>query len=238
MPILVSCSNPECRQQCVVPDEFAGRLVRCPKCPALIQAPLQPTPEQRQSIPADDFNLDLGEFRFGEGPPAGMPPPPPPAAPDTDAIGILAAFLRRCGVNKAGTVVLGCALGCCLFLVLFTFLPWQTIAHPDDLAPGLRLGVVTIGGAFTLFLTLGLLAFVVTTLLLRKRPLFEIGLWILPTWGALSALWRVLEIVTAYGRIGLSRYSAGFGLFFALVASIGLAGTAGFVAFSRLGKRR
>src|SRR5262249_52972677 len=128
MPILVSCSNPECRQQCVVPDDYAGRMVRCPKCPALIQAPLQPTPEQKQTIPTDDFNLHLTKIRFSEEPPP-LPPPPPPA-PDADALAVLGGFLRSCGVNKTGAIVFACALGCCLLLVLFTFLPWQHIAHP------------------------------------------------------------------------------------------------------------
>jgi hypothetical protein len=56
-------------------------------------------------------------------------------------------------------------------------------------------------------------------------------------WGFLSTIWRIIDLVTSYSSDGQYRWSAGAGLYLALVASLGAAGTSGFVAIYRLVKK-
>lgn len=144
MPIPVTCANPECGQPCVVPDNHAGRLVRCPRCPALIQVPLEWVAE-RVSAAVENFELDLAQFNFfgdAEAAPALPPPPPtqpppppilPPVPPSPvagqDAFSSLLRFFEECRVTRAGTLLLGIALGCYVFLLIAILLPWHRVAY-------------------------------------------------------------------------------------------------------------
>lgn len=223
----------------MVPDDHAGRLVRCPKCPAVLQVPLQPAPEQVLTLkPGENFELDLGQFDFHgetnrESPP-GDRPPPPPAPGGGDLAGLLAQYFLACRVNRAGIGLLCVALGCLFLLVIFILLPWNHVWHPDQFRRRTWVGLLTAGGALSFFLTLAVLGFFVTVVSLRHLFLFEFALWALAGWGVLSFLWRLIEIIAAFGSDGDLIWSAGLGLYLSLAVSLGAAGTAGFVAVYRL----
>jgi len=235
MPISVTCTNPDCKQACTVPDDHAGRIVRCPKCPAVIHVPLYPELEQLVGQgSSENFDLDLNEFQFASDssdakPPqsTAKPPPPPgmPPPPQVDFFVAMMGFFRRSGLGKASVIVLAVGLGCIVLLLLSILMPWQT-SRGSDFSSNYTIGIATISGSLSFFLSLGVIAFLVTVVAARQSFLFEFALWTFVGWSALSTLWRVIDIITFHG--------AGFGLYLALLASLGAVGTSGFVVFQRL----
>lgn len=241
MPISITCTNPECNQPCMVPENHAGRLVRCPNCPALIQVPLhssvQPPPHPDAGAgPVDPFLFQRSEAAaFPASDPGG--PPPPPVEPQIGEVGaIIAAFFQRCQLSKANLVVLACSLGCYILLLLAIMFPWQNLRSPSLDQEYSRLGIATLSGALSLVLTLTVLFLMGVAVLLRSTKLFEVALWCFPVWAALSTLWRVIDMVTFHGNDGLLRRSAAFGVYFVLILSLGALGTSLTVAISRFSK--
>lgn len=244
MPITVMCENPDCRQSCAVPDDHAGRIVRCPRCPALIQVPLHPASEQTAATrtnptltPGDEpFQFDRAAVipANTDTPSAGTVAP----SPTGEAAEVLAAFFRECRLSRAKVILLACALGCFLLMFLGSFLPWQNLRGRLLDQSVTRLGVATGSGAVALILTVLVIAFLITAVAMRHARMLEVAIWSCAGWAALSTLWRVIDIVAFHASDSLVQRSAAFGVYFCLLLSLAALGTAGTVAFTRLSSHR
>jgi len=87
-------------------------------------------------------------------------------------------------------------------------------------------------GALSFLLSAGVIGFLVVVLVvLKKKDVFDISLWVAGSWSALTVLWRLFDAA----RIG---HIAGIGLYLALLASLGAAGAFGFIIFQRFIKKK
>jgi hypothetical protein len=221
MPITATC--PSCSQLCQVEDQYAGMMVRCPKCGNIIQVADKASPSP---------------------PPAPAAPASAPAtpAPSSGAAGL--GFLETVRQSAAIFGLDGLALklvyggaGCLAAMVMFTLFPWFSYATPSggalgSIGYGSILGISLAPGQINFLLSAAALAFlVVTFVVLKKNETFDMCLWVVGGWSALAALWRLSELVR-FGSL------AGVGLYVEILASLGAAGTFGFIIFQRFIKKK
>ena len=70
----------------------------------------------------------------------------------------------------------------------------------------------------------------VVAIVLNNAQLFNISLWTAGGWGALAALWRLINVIDA-GRF------SGIGMYLSLLAGLGAAGMLGFIAVQKVMKK-
>src|SRR4029077_3046977 len=203
-----------------VEDQYAGMTVRCPKCGNLIQmaaaASAPPAPPAQGAPP----------------PATPRPPPPTPspaAAPGPAGPGFMETIQQSAasfGLDALSVNLLYAGVGCLAGMVLFTFLPWFTISSPIAIGPivsGSILGISLWPGILNFLLSAGAIAFLIVVFaVVKKKDTFDVSLWVAGGWSAVAALWRLGQTIN-YGQF------TGFGLILALLASLGAAGTFGFV---------
>ena len=204
----ITATCPSCSQLCQVDDQYAGKQVRCPKCGNSISMPM-PT-VTATPLPPVATPLDA-------------PATPAPGAGFLEtAQHSLAAF----GLDALAIKLLYAGLGCLAGMILFTFFPWFSLGIVTLL--GISVGV----GVLNFLLSAAALAFVIATLVVIKRKdTFDIGLWAVGGWTAVASLWRLVDVA----RVG---NFAGIGLYLTLLASLGAAGTFGYLIFQRFVKKK
>ena len=214
MPITATC--PSCSQLCQVEDRHAGMMVRCPKCGNIIQVA---RPDAAAApMPAAS-------------PPATPTPPPatPGAAPGPAGPGFVETIQQSAtsfGLDALALKLLYAGVGCLGGMILFTFFPWASSVLVTIL------GISLVEGALSFLLSAGVIGFLVVVLVvLKKKEVFDISLWVAGGWSALAVLWRLFD-VARFGHI------AGIGLYLSLLASLGAAGTFGFIIFQRFIKKK
>jgi hypothetical protein len=220
MPITATC--PSCTQMCQVEDQYAGMMVKCPKCGNIIQV----ARPEAAVIPA------AAPLAAAPLPPA---PPPPPAssapgvAPGPVGPGFMETLqqsIKSLGLDPLSVNLLYAGTGCLAGLVLFTFFPWAAIGPISVLGMSLWYGI------FNFLLSAGAIAFLIVALVvLKKKETFDISLWVAGGWSALASLWRLFDVA----NIGSL---ASLGLYLTLLASLGAAGTFGFIIFQRFIKKK
>ena len=258
MSITLTC--PGCGQMCAVADEHAGKQVACPRCRGVISVPAAGSPPAPpaaispaapvSAAPPSPSPPSTSPFAFESAPPpppSGSPPPmpgssPPPAPPARGPLAGLDDAARALGLDQFSKILVYAGWGCLCLLALSTLLPWRTFASFRSLEdlnlPNLSnlnvssLGVSESGGLMTLFFTLEvgfLLAF--SFFLGKSQQFFQLGLWAAAWWGAHSVLWRFIDVIHM-GR------GAGWGLYLALVASLGVAGAFVTLVVQRMSQRK
>src|SRR5687767_7670900 len=65
MPVKIQCPNPACRRAGNIPDELAGKVVRCPHCRTKFPVG-GPEPETVEHVP--DAQPETAEYAPGKGP--------------------------------------------------------------------------------------------------------------------------------------------------------------------------
>jgi len=225
-----------------VADENAGALVKCPKCGGVIQAPRPGEARPAEARPAEVPGS------FGMAPAPALPPhpplptpatPPPTAAPATPAGPSAAqAFMadidktaKELGLDQLSKILVLSGLGCLALLALTVFFPWISLEGLGG-ASHTRLGITLASGLMTLIITLEITFFMVFYFfLVKKGDIFNLSVWAAAWWGSHATLWRLIEITQT------SR-ATGWGQYIALIASIGVAVTFGFVAVQRMGQKK
>jgi phage FluMu protein Com len=219
MPITVTC--PSCKQMCAVADEHAGMQVRCPQCKNVITVP--------GAIPAAPV--------YTSPPPSSFAPPPPvvespasTAPPGKSALAGLNEAASAVGLDSLARILVYCGWGCLGFMVLTVFLPWASVDLGGYSASSL--GISSSGGLMTLFFTLEVGFLLVFFFFMSKNPqMFQTSLWAAAWWSVHASLWRFIDVIQE-GRF------AGWGLYLALVFSLGAAGTFGTLVIRRMSQRR
>ena len=219
MPITVTCPNPSCGQVCAVQDQYAGMQVSCPKCQTVFGVPAAAAPVAPvAAVP----------------PPVSMGAPGAPMGPGFG--GVMDNVARLAGDPLSKTLLLA-GLGCMAGIILFVFLPWVSFGFSGNVGgKGISIGGFSVSGisiwwgVVTLLLTLGVAGFVAATIFMNRADLFQISILVAAGWSGLLALWRLINVIEA-GSL------SGIGLYLSLLASLGAAGTFGFMAFQRLVKR-
>lgn len=242
MSITLTC--PSCGQMCAVADEHAGKQVACPRCRGVISVPAAGTAPAGTppagivpagTIPSVPMSppppaAANSPFAFESAPSAPPPSAPgaaPPAPPARGALAGLDDAARALGLDQFSKILVYAGWGCLCLLALTTLLPWRasirigiedlSASLPPQLSTG-SLGVSESGGLMTLFFTLEIGFLLVFSFFLGKsQQFFQLGLWAAAWWGAHSVLWRFIDV------IHMGRW-AGWGLYLALVASLGVAG--------------
>jgi hypothetical protein len=214
MPITATC--PSCSQVCQVEDQHAGMMVRCPKCGNIIQV-------ARPGVAA-------APMPAAPPPAAPMPPPATPgAAPGPPGPGFMETIQQSAtsfGLDPLALKLLYAGVGCLGGMILFTFFPWISSVLVTIL------GISLVEGALTFLISVGVIGFLIVVLVvLKKKDVFDISLWVAGSWSALAVLWRLFDVARA-GRI------AGIGLYLTLLVSLGAAGTFGFIIFQRFIKKK
>jgi hypothetical protein len=220
MPITATCSS--CSQLCQVEDQYAGMMVRCPKCGNIIQVAAQAPPA----------------------PPPPSTPVPPPATPTIPSAPAGPGFVETIqqsaitfGLDALALKLVYAGAGCLAGMILFTFFPWLTyptasVGALGSIGYGSILGISFGPGQINFLLSAGALAFLtVTFVVLKKNETFDICLWVVGSWSVLAALWRLSELFR-FGSL------AGVGLYLEILASIGAAATFGFIIFQRFIKKK
>ncbi|MBI3410602.1 MAG: hypothetical protein HY040_19875 [Planctomycetes bacterium] len=248
MSITLTC--PSCSQMCAVADEHAGKQVACPRCRGVISVPAAGT-VPAGTVPAAPVNIPplpppaaaTSPFAFESAPPAPPPSAPgaPPAPPARGALAGLDDAARALGLDQFSKILVYAGWGCLCLLALTTLLPWRASFRvgTEDLALNLppqlntgSLGVSDSGGLMTLFFTLEIGFLLVFSFFLGKsQQFFQLGLWAAAWWGAHSVLWRFIDV------IHMGRW-AGWGLYLALVASLGVAGAFITLVVQRMSQRK
>ena len=214
MPVTATC--PSCNKKCQVDDQYAGKQVRCPSCGNTLTMPVPDAP-MAQAIPE---------------PPSAAAAEPTSGAAGANFMDTLKQSLAAFRVDALSTNLLYAGAGCLLGMVVFTFLPWFSFPQLGMMPAQFRIGGTVLGiqagiGIVNLLLSLGALAFLlVTVVVIKKRETFDIGLWVAGCWGALAFLWRLINVSQ------LGSFS-GIGLYLTLLASLGAAGTFGYIIFQR-----
>lgn len=219
MAITVTCTS--CSQACAVADEHAGMQVRCPKCGNVINVAPLPTAAPATATPV-----------------AAAPPPPPSAGPAPTGTGpdfgaLLSSFFQAVGLDAQGRTLLYVGFGCLAVMLLSTFLPWISISITFEgitAFGGSVIGIRIWFGTLLFLVTGGALGFFAFVIFGKQPKLFDIALWVGAGWSGLSFLWRLANIIEV-GSL------AGFGLWLCLLASLGAAGSLGFVLFQRITKK-
>jgi hypothetical protein len=224
MPIAATC--PKCSQMCQVEDQYAGMMVRCPRCGDTIQV------------------ARPGSAAVSAAPPAAAPPPqsvsasaPPPPLPSPGAPvgpeppGLMETIQLSAtifGLDALSMKLIYAGLGCFAAVLLSTLMPWFSIFFGGPVA--IVLGIQTGIGWITILLTLGAGGFVVVVFLaLKQKNLLDISLWVAAGWGGLAFLWLLVNV---------AQWGGSFGIYLALLASLGAAGTFGYVVFLRLTQKK
>jgi hypothetical protein len=213
MPITAAC--PSCSQKLQVDDQYAGKPVRCPKCGNTMTMP-------RADVPTAQVVSE---------PPLAAPMlvPTDPLLPGALGAGFIETVQRSLaalGLDALSTKLFYAGVSCLAGMIVFTFLPW--------FSPGIVtvLGISVYPGILNFLLSAGGLGFVVVTLVvIKKKETFDIGLWTVAGWAALASLWRLVDVA----RLGTF---SGIGLYLTLLASLGAAGTFGYIIFQRFVKKR
>jgi hypothetical protein len=210
MPLAVTC--PSCSQLCQVEDQYAGAMVRCPKCGNIIQVPRLQDAEviPTSSVPATSAPADAG-----------------PAGPGLmDALRQTAATF---GLDSLAFILICAGMGCFALMILATLLPWLTVVTFGGQSYS-RLGITLVFGWINIIFTVAAGGFVASAFLAFKNAkLLEYSLWSAAGWGMLAALWHLGNVTAMPALIGM---------YVALLASLGAAGTFGFVACQwALGKK-
>lgn len=225
MPIQVKC--PTCQKDCAVQEEFAGAMVRCPHCGNIIVAP---RPGEAPAVSAPPPSAPSPSYTMQ--PPVPTPPTPVgqtsaaatsgTAAPSAPAgpgfVDTVNQFAQRAGLTPLQKNLVFAGLGCLVFLIVDTFLPWA----------GGSLGITIWFGVFNFLLSAAACAFVIVAAMLKSPPLFNCALISAALWGEHAAFWRLIDVayLSPVGAVGI-------GLILAFFGSLGAAGTLGFVAFQR-----
>lgn len=220
MPLTATC--PSCSQKCQVEDQFAGKQVRCPKCGNTMTMPLSDVPTAHA---APEPPLAAAE--------------PLPGAPGAGFVDTIKQSLAAFRIDALTTKLLYAGAGCLAAMVVFTFLPWVSIGNIGVGQFQMHVGVTRLGiqvpdgsGVLNFLLSLAALAFIVVTIVvIKKRDVFDISLWVAGGWGALASLWRIINVAN-FGS------AAGIGLYLTLLASLGAAGTFGYIIFQRFMQKK
>jgi hypothetical protein len=218
MPITVTC--PSCSQLCQVDDQYAGAPVKCPSCGKVMQV---------------------------NRPEAGAPGIPPSAAPVLPSAapsgqGLMDTIQQSAasfGLDGLSVKLLYAGIGCLAAMLLFTFFPWLSFSGSVSFG-GIqvqgtsvtRLGISIWYGILNFLLCAGVLGFLIVAFIaLKKKDVFDISLWVAGGWSALAVLWRLIDVINA-GSV------TGIGLILTLLASLGAAGTFGFIIYQRFIKSK
>jgi phage FluMu protein Com len=213
MPITATC--PSCSQMCQVEDQYAGMMVRCPKCGNIIQvarpgeAPVQTVPPAATPMP------------MPAAPPDGAPPPPsaPPGPAGPGFMETIQQSFIAFSLDPLSQRLLYTGVACLAGCVLFTFIPWIPLF---DTAPRVM----------SFLLSAGAIAFlIVSVVVLKKRETFDVSLWVAGAWSVMASIWRLADLAQ-WGSV------AGVGLYLALLASFGAAGSFGFIIYNRMIKQK
>jgi hypothetical protein len=212
MPLAVTC--PSCSQLCQVEDQYAGMMVRCPKCGNIIQVP-RPQAADGALPPVSPIPATSAPETTGSAGPGIM-----------DAMRQAAASL---GLDFRAGMLIYVGTGCFAAMVLATVLPWLSVPVFGGTESISKLGISLVFGWINIFFTVAAGGFVAAAFLaLKKVNLFDYSLWSAAGWGLLASLWH-LGNITSWG--------AQIGLYIELLASLGAAGTFGFVACQRAVKK-
>src|SRR5262245_27392612 len=196
--------------------------VTCPSC------------QQKCAVQDEHAGLKVGCPKCGKPidvPKADLPgADPAPAAGGASAgnfMGNLDKSIQALGLDPLSTKLLYGGLSSLALLFLATFLPWFNLGGIASV-----LGVSWSMGILSMLLTLGAAGFIGAVLFgLLKPNLFDISLYVGAGWAALSALWRLVNVFQLGGF-------SGFGLYIALLASLGAAGCLGYLVFNKLMKKK
>jgi hypothetical protein len=160
-------------------------------------------------------------------------PPPGPAGPGF--IETVQQSASSFGLDALELRLLYAGVGCLAAMVLFTFLPWFTLSSPiavGSVISGSILGISLWEGILNFLLSAAAIGFIIVVLVVvKKKDTFDISLWAAGGWSAIAVLWRLGQAIN-YGRF------AGFGLILALLASLGAAGSFGFIIYQRFLKNK
>jgi hypothetical protein len=237
MPITLTC--PKCGQMCQVADQHAGKMVGCPKCQNAIQVPPTAAPVTATPIPAPPIPATPEPV-----PPATEAPAPGPIGPGL--LETLNQSIANFGLDPFTMKLIYAGMGSLLAMVFFTLLPWVTVSVSFSgvgQIPGFSggegfsashsvLGIQTMIGWINILFTLGAAGFMAAVFLVLKNVKFLDGsLWAAAGWGGVASLWRLINVFQWGGYSGI-------GLYLTLLASLGAAGTFGFVVFQRLTKKK
>ncbi len=242
MPLTITC--PSCRQMCGVAEEHAGMQVRCPRCGGVIAvpaappatpvytAPTYPSPPESSPPPAPTGGYEAmpppqtpspptQPFAFEEPPAA-----PRAAAPKRSALAGLDDAAQALGLDPISKILIYAGWGCLVFMALSTFLPWMGMLDYN------ALGISSSIGLMTLLFTLEIGFLIVFAFFLGKNPqFFQAALGLSAWWGVHATLWRFIDLVHLGG-------AARWGLYLALIFSLGAAGTFIAVLVQRMSQKK
>jgi hypothetical protein len=220
MPVTATC--PSCSQLCQVEDQFAGTMVRCPKCGTIIQMPAAAAPVAAAPLPATPIVTSA-------------PAAAPPGGTGPGFVQTVQQSATSFGLDALGLKLLYAGVACLAGMVLFTFLPWLSIPSAIMVGPvvhGSILGISIGSGILNFLLSAAAIAFLIVVLVVvKKKETFDISLWVVGGWSVLAALWRLIQVIH-YGQL------TGLGLIIVLLASMGASGTFGFIIFQRFLKNK
>ncbi len=239
MPITVTC--PTCAQLCSVADEYAGAMVKCPKCGNLIQTP-PPAGDSAATLPPGTPlpGASAPAPALGAGLPT-PPSPPPPAPPFARFMADIDKTAKELGIDPLSKTLIFAGLGCLALMALSVVFHWTAVPAvpreisellPATMAGHSRLGITLSAGLMNLIITLEVAFFLVFYFfLVKKAELFNLSLWAAAWWGSHATFWRLIDLSQ------LGSY-AGAGQYVALVGSIGAAATFGFVVVQRITRKK
>ena len=85
MPLVISCTNPACRQSMKVPDALVGKQVRCPKCQTVVAVEATAREPVGAGVSAQaGAGASAAVQTRPSAPPAPAPAPKQPAAAPTE----------------------------------------------------------------------------------------------------------------------------------------------------------
>jgi hypothetical protein len=222
MSITLTCPNPNCQKPLKAPDEFAGKTIRCPGCGMAITVPSSTAVPSHAPPPIPPLD------------PQGRPDSSVTDVPPDSGRGLWDAIGRKGRIyelDRASLRILNGGLVALALLSFSSFLPWASLDR--GFLSGTILGVQSGVGLFVLFLSLGVGIFVCVAFALQRLA-FEISVYTAASWGLFASLWLLVNIVNIASR---RLAGVGIGLWFAILCSLGVAGTFGFVAINFLRRR-
>ncbi len=141
------------------------------------------------------------------------------------------ASAKALGLDALVLKLIYAGMGCFAVMIVSTLLPWFSLHNPLRQVSYTRLGIATEIGWINILLTLAAAGFLVAVFMALKQVKFlDYSLYGAAGWGVLAFLWRLSDVSRLGGL-------AGIGLYLALLASLGTAGTFGYLVFLRLAKK-
>lgn len=245
MPMQLKCPNPACTTMLNVREEFAGKMIKCPTCSATLMVP-QPAAAMA-ATPMAPVPVAPVLSSSGPGADTGTPIPPEMQKPGASAVETLWALIDKNGLDKKSQFLLAAGLAAMLFLLFSMILPRLSVQVSGEIM-GSKVGsdsstlwwIVTAPGAFIILVTLMMLAFIAASFV-KMHMFLRYSFFAATAWGAfLMFVLFIILIADAFsgGEVqGLkAQVSIGIGTYFAILASLGIAGSFGLLSYPEVMK--